>query len=440
VQHTATSAGSGLARDLGRWDLVALVVNSVIGAGIFGLPSRVYATAGAYSLVAYLAAGLAIGLIVTCFAEVSSRFRDTGGPYLYARVAFGSFAGFEIGWLMWLARIAALAALGNLGVGYVTYFLPALGDETWRAVLLAVAIVALTLVNVMGVRVTATVTNLFTVAKLVPLVLIVAAGLFLVRPDAFAFDNVPDYRAFSQASLLLVFAFTGFEGAVIPAGEMRDPNRHLPFALITSIGLVAALYVLVQAVSIGTVPDLAAAERPLAEVGLRALGPIGASLVAAGAIVSITGTMNALMFATPRLLFAMAERRQLPRLFAVTHERWQSPVAAVVLTAAVTLVFSLSSTFLSALTISAIIRLFAYATTAAALPVLRRKPEAPPAAFRAPAGTLVSVAAVLLSAWLLSNSTVREARLALGAAAVGAIVYLVGQRAKGRGQKKREHA
>ena len=432
--HTATPAGS-LARDLGRWDLVALVVNSVIGAGIFGLPSRVYAIAGSYSLVAYLSAGLAIALIVTCFAEVSSRFRETGGPYLYARVAFGSFAGFQIGWLMWLARIAALAALGNLGVGYVVYFVPAFGDETWRAVLLTMAVVVLMIVNVTGVRVSATVTNLFTVAKLVPLVAIVTVGLFLVRPDAFAFDNVPDYRAFSQASLLLVFAFTGFEGAVIPAGEMRDPSRHLPFALVASIGLVALLYVFVQAVSIGTVPNLAGTERPLAEAGLRILGPFGASLVAAGAIVSITGTMNALMFATPRLLFAMAEGGQLPPRFAVTHRRWQSPVLAVVVTAAVTLVFSLSSTFLSALTISALIRLFAYATTAAALPVLRRKPDAPPAAFRAPAGTAVSVAAVLLSAWLLSNSTLREARLALVAAAVGAVVYLVSQKMNGRGQR-----
>jgi len=414
-----------LARDLRRWDLVALVVNSVIGAGIFGLPSRVYAIAGSYSLLAYLAAAVAIVLIITCFAEVSSRFKKTGGPYLYARVAFGPLVGFEVGWLMWLARIAALAALGNLGIGYLSYFVPAFGDDVFRGFAITATVLALTLVNLAGVRATAIVTNAFTIGKLIPLLLVAIVGLFFIQPARYDFSSPPGYRMFSQAALLLVFAYTGFEGAVIPAGESQNPGRHLPFALLLGIGFVACLYMLVQTVCIGLVPNLTAAERPLADASLVFLGPPGAAIVSAGALVSIAGTMNALMFATPRLLFAMAEHRQLPQAFLNTHTRFQTPMLAILVTAAVTLVFTLSSTFLSALTISAVIRLLAYATTCAALPVLRLRAGTPDAQFLAPGGFVVSGAAVGLSIWLLSNTALHEARLAAFAALAGLAVYLV---------------
>jgi amino acid transporter len=415
--------GTGLVRGLRKWDLIAVAVNGIIGAGIFGLPSAVYANIGAYSLLAFVACAIVVTLIILCFAEVGSRFSETGGPYLYAREAFGSVVGFEVGWLMWLARIAAIAALGNLGIGYLSYFVPAFGDEVFRGFAITAIVLLLTIVNLVGVRVTAAVTNAFTIGKLIPLLLVALVGLFFVQGERYDFSRPPDYRAFSQAALLLVFAYTGFEGAVIPAGEMRDPGRHAPFALLTGIGFVACLYMLVQTVCIGLVPNLATAERPLAEASFQFLGTAGASIVAVGALISVTGTMNALMFATPRLLFAMAEHRQLPAAFLATHPRFQTPTLAVVSTAAVTLVFTLSSTFLSALTISAVIRLLAYATTCAALPALRLKAGMPPATFVAPAGFVVSGAAVGLSLWLLSNTTMNEARLAAFAALAGIAVY-----------------
>jgi amino acid transporter len=210
---------------------------------------------------------------------------------------------------------------------------------------------------------------------------------------------------------------------------MRDPARHLPFALLTGMGLVTIVYVSIQAVCIGTLPDLARSERPLADAAVQLLGAPGASLITVGALVSIAGTLNALMFATPRLLFAMGEHRQLGIVFAGTHARFQTPTAAILLTAAATLGVTLFSTFLSALTISTIVRLIAYASTCAALPVLRRRSPVPQPPFAVPAGILVSVLAVALSVWLVSNSPWSEMRVAAAVMLLGLLLYAVSGRA-----------
>ena len=418
------AAAAGLVRGLRRWDLVALVINSIIGAGIFGLPARVFALAGTYSLLAYVVAAIAIVLVILCFAEVGSRFKATGGPYLYARVAFGPLIGFQVGWLLWLGRIAGSAALCNLFVAYLGYFAPAVGANPWRPVAIVATISVLASANITGVRVTTAVTNVLTLGKLIPLFLFIVAGLFFVDPQRYSLAPSPDYGSFSQAALLLIFAYTGFEGAAIPTGEMRDPARHLPFALLAGPAVVVLVYLSVQAVCIGTLPDLAHSERPLSDASLGFLGAPGASLIAAAALVSIGGALNAAIFATPRLLFAMGENRQLPRLFSTTHVRFRTPIAAIALTSMVTLTLSLFTTFISALTIGVIARLAVYTTTCAALPVMRRDSGVPPAAFSAPAGPLVSAVAVVLSVWLLSSSPWSEMRLAGMAVVMGFVLYL----------------
>ena len=223
--------------------------------------------------------------------------------------------------------------------------------------------------------------------------------------------------------MLLVFTFMGFEAASIPTGEMRNPSKHLPFALLTGMALVAALYIVVQTVAIGTLPNLASSQRPLAEASLRFLGAPGAWLISVGALVSITGTQNASLFATPRLLFAMSENRQLPAMLGSTHTRFRTPAAAIGLTALVSFSLAVMSTFISALTISAVVRLIAYAATCVALPVLRRTDRPAPAAFAAPAGPFLAVAAVALSVWLLSNSTDNEMRMSAAAVVLGFVTY-----------------
>jgi basic amino acid/polyamine antiporter, APA family len=408
---------------------VALVLNSVVGAGIFGLPSRVYALAGSYSPWAYVACAVPVILIILCFAEVSSRFRETGGPYLYARATFGPLLGFEIGWLTWLARVAAFGALANLFADYLAFFLPgtATGFRRAAAVLGLVAVLAAT--NIRGVRLASTIGNIVTSAKLLPLILFVVVGLSF--PVAAADSAVPaaGYSGFSSAVLLLVFAFSGFENAVIPAGEVRDPQRHLPFALLAGATVAMILYIAIQVVCMRVLPDLASSQRPLADAGARLLGQTGAAIMSAGALISVVGTMNAIMLVTPRLLFAMAEHGQLPGVVARTHADFRTPHVAILLTVVAMLALTFSRTFASAALLSTIIRLATYGVTCAALPVLRRR-AAGAAAFVVPGGSAIAAGALVLIAWLFSSSSWLEMSIALLAAAAGGAIGIVA-RARG---------
>jgi len=414
-----------LVRGLRRWDVIAVALNGIIGAGIFGLPAAVYGKIGAYSLVAFVACALVVTLIVLCFAEVGSRFGESGGPYLYAREAFGPLVGFEVGWLMWLARLTAFAANCNLLVGYLSYFWPAADSGLPRMAVITAVIAGLTAVNIIGIRDVAFVTNLFTVAKLLPLLLFIGAGLFFLNPDGYSFAESPTYTKFSASVLLLIYAFTGFEMAAIPAGEVNDPQRDVPVAILAAIGTVAVLYILIQIVCIGTLPELAASQRPLADASRRFLGAAGAAMISGGALVSIIPNLNVVMLAASRLPFAMSGRNELPPFLSRTHPRFHTPHFSIALTAVVMLVLTLSGTFIYAASISAIARLLAYAGTCAALPVLRRKQGVSPPVFKLKAGVAVASVCLILIAWLLSNSTLFEARDAAIAAGVGLVVYAV---------------
>ena len=415
---------SGLVRGIGRWDFLALAINSSIGAGIFGLPSQVYALTGAYSLLAFLVCAILIILIVLCSAEVASHFQDTGGPYLYTREAFGSAIGFQVGWLLWLTRMAAFAAICNLMISYLAYFWPAASAGWWRALIITGVVISLAIINIVGVRRAALVSNIFTVGKLIPLLLFVAAGLFFVNPLHFSFATLPSYGSFSDAVLLLVFMFMGFETTLIPSGEVDEPQQTIPYALLIAIVGVTVLCLVIQVVCIGTLPELAHSERPLTEAAGNFLGAAGATTIAVGALISMMGILHLVVLATPRLLFAMAEQGQLPRILSTTHRRFHTPHVAILLTAAIMLGLSLSGTFIYAVTISVIIRLIVYASICAALPILRRRSRERSTAFRVPAGTAVSILSLVLCAWLLSNSGWREARDTAIAAAVGSILYV----------------
>lgn len=422
VATPALAATPALLRNIRRWDLVALVLNSVIGAGIFGLPARAFALAGVYSLLAYGVCAALVFLIVLCFAEVSSRFKDTGGLYLYARSTFGPLAGFEIGWLAWIARLTAFAALCNLFTDYLSYFLPPAAAGLGRSATIITITAVLTAANVGGVRLGTLFGNIFTVGKLLPLTLLIVVGFFFVDPLRYTPQFQPGYAAFSSSVLLLVFAFTGFEIAVIPAGESRNPKRDIPFALLFGTVVVALLYTAIQSVCIGVVPDLAKSQRPLADAGAQIFGPYGAAFVSLGALISIMGTLNAIMLATPRLLFAMAEQQQLPNVIAATHSRFKTPHVAILITAGAMAVLSLSGTFASAATLSTIIRIATYAVTCAALPVLRRR-RTDAASFEVFGGDVITGVALILIVWLFSSSSWPEARQALIAAAVGMLMY-----------------
>ena len=413
-----------LVRGLGRWDLTAIAINTIIGTGIFLLPAKVFGLIGSFSLAAFVACAAIVGLVVLCFAEVSSRFRATGGMYLYAKLAFGPIAGFEAGWLYWIVRVATFAANCNAFLIYLGYFFPSAREGAARVMLITLIVGGITAVNVAGVRESTVVSNLFTVGKLVPLLVFALVGLFFIDPSNFSFAAAPTSGNFTEAVLVLIYAFVGFEAAAIPAGETKDPEKSVPFALLTALGVCAVLFLIIQVVAIGTLPGLAESKTPLADAAAAFLGGWGAAFIAVGALISILGNLNGGFLAASRLPFAMAEQRELPVVLAATHRRFQTPHIAIVLTGAVTLVLTIYSSFLSAVTIATVTRLLVYAATCLSLPVFRRRADVPPAKFTAPAGIACSILALVLIGWLLAEVNYTKEGLAIIAAmAVGAIIY-----------------
>src|SRR5260370_5637641 len=251
-----------LLRSLRRWDLVAVVLNGVIGAGIFGLPSKVFALSGTYSLLAFGVCAICVSIIVLNFCEVASRFSGSGGPYLYARESYGATTGFTVGWLVWIARISPFAANCNLLPEHLDRFFPGAKHGLARALIITTVVVLLAWLNATGVRPAAHASNVLAIGKLLPLAIFIVAGLFFLDPSRFTFATFPSYPNFSKSVLLLVYAFTGFEMAVIPAGEARDPRQHLPAALMTGMATVVVFYVMIQRGPIGTLPTLPKSHQP----------------------------------------------------------------------------------------------------------------------------------------------------------------------------------
>lgn len=398
-----------LVRGIGRWDLVGILINGVVGAGIFALPAKLFGLLGNYSLLDWVACTALVGLIALCFAEVSSRFDKTGGPYLYALRAFGPRAGFLVGWIGWISRLLAYASVCNLTVNYAAAFYPPLAYGAWRFLAGSVITVAMTVIVVGGVRLSALTNNGFTVIKLTVLFGLAAVGLFHIVPARLALGHPPAAANFQSAIMLTLFAFLGFEAATVNGGEMRDPRRDAPFALVAGLIAVSVLYVLIQAVCIGTLPDLATSSRPLADSAIQVLGPIGGGIATLGAIVTMLGTLMVLLIAGPRIPFAMAEHGQLPGILAAIHPRFRTPHIAILVNGGLAWILTANGSVIGALSVSTLTRLVTYAVTCAALIALRHRNGGFAAArFRVPGGIAVAIVAVAASLWLMAASTRME--------------------------------
>src|SRR5579862_8255304 len=398
------TSSEGLVRAIGRWSMAALIVNCIIGSGVFGLPSVIAGYLGRDSIAAVILAALAMAVIMACFCEVSSRFAETGGPYLYARAAFGRFTGIQVAWLVWFVRLTACAANANLFVVYLGEFWPDATRPALKLAILTLLLGILAAINFRGVKAGTRVSTSFTVAKLASLALVCTAGvIYLIathrmipHPDA------PGGKDWARAIVLLIFAYGGFEAAFISAGEAKDPRRDLPFGLFAALITCAVIYGLIQWVVVGVLPDSAHSQRPLADVARIVLGPSGAWLTALGALFSIYGYLSGNILATPRITFALAERGDFPSAFALVHPRFRTPYFSIFVFALLVWLLALFGSFAGNATLSAGSRLFYYGVVCAALPVLRRKQKAA-AVVTIPAGALVAILGVLICAALLTR-------------------------------------
>ena len=413
----------GLIRAMGRWTLTALVINSIIGSGIFGLPSVVAGYLGRQSPLAYLVAAGGIGIVMACFAEVASQFGAAGGPYLYVREAFGRFIGIEIAWLLWLVRLTAAAAAANLFTNYLAEFWPAVQMPVTRLAVLAILIGFLAAVNVRGIKSAAAVNNVFTVAKLAPLILFaIAGGIFVLRAHPTMTGGLQSgaslpVRDWLEAVLVLMFAYGGFEGAVIPMAEAKDPRRDAPFALFAALVTVTALFCAIQFVVVAVLPRAAVTDRPLAAAAEQFAGTTGAALISAGALISVYGYLTAQLLHTPRLTFAMGGRGDFPRFFARVNPKYRTPHISILVFAGIVWCLAAGGSFRWNVILSSVGRLFIYGFTCAALPVLRHKfPDA--RAFRLPAGNLFAVLGVLFMALLASRMNRNEGLVILATMAI----------------------
>ena len=384
----------GLVRAIGRWSLAALAINSVIGSGVFGLPAIVAGLLGPYSTIAVLIAAVLIAIIMGCFAEVSSRFSEAGGPYLYARVAFGRLIGIVVGWFFYLALSAAAAANANLFVIYLAEFWPAARDPWPRLLILTAVIGLLTLINVIGVRQGTMANNVFTIAKILPLLLVIVAGAvtILLRPGAASVSALHiSGSSWLKATVLLAFLFGGFESALTPMSEAKNPRRDAAFALFATLIVCGAIYALIQWVVVELLGSSATTDRPLAEVARLSMGNHGAAVVAVGAMLSVYGYLGAKLLGMPRATFALAEQQDLPRIFCAVSRRFHTPWFSILFYAVVIWILAMIGSFAWNVTLSVIARLFYYAVVCAAVIALRQQPHADAAKFRLPAGPVFAV-------------------------------------------------
>ncbi|WP_223621791.1 MULTISPECIES: APC family permease [Lysobacter] len=403
--------------------MVGLSINDVIGSGIYLLPATAAALLGPASLWAVLLAGFAVALLVLCYAQAASYFDQPGGGYLYAREAFGPFAGFEVGWMLLVTRISTAASLSNGLAEAVGLFWPAAKGGVARVAVVAGSLGLLVLINVIGVRTAARAGVALAIGKLLPLLLFVAIGAFYFDASLLSSDTPMPMDHLGEAALLLLFAYAGFENLPAAAGEYRNPRRDVPFALLTMIVLVTIIYFTVQLVALGTLPGIAQSSSPLAEAAAHFSGTGLALVLTVGAAISILGTNSNTVMMGPRYLLALSKDGYGPRALSAIHPRFHTPARAVVLLGVVALALALTGSFQQLALLSVVARLCTYIGTAVSVLVLQKRHGKSEGALQLPGGPIIPIAAIVLSLGLLASASTANLIAAAIALAVGAVIY-----------------
>jgi len=432
---------------LGIFSICLLGVNAIVGSGIFLLPGNVAKETGVWSIGVILFDAFLVLLIALCFAEAGGLFKKNGGPYVYAKEAFGEFVGFEVGFMKWAIMLIAWAAMAVAFYTALSNEFPILNSTLWKNTISIAMIVLLTIMNLLGVRVSKILNNVITLAKLLPLIFFVLAGIFYIKGSNFSFPIIFSFRTpaiveggfevhevitslsltgFGAGALLAFYAFTGFESIAVAAEDMERPERNVPLAIILVIACVSTFYLLILVVSIGILgQDLIrnpAIKAPIATAAGVFLGPVAKAIVSAGTLVSIGGINLASSFLVPRSSVALADDGFLPGFMKMRNKK-EVPYISIIVSGLFTALICLTGSFTALLAISVISRFAQYIPTCLSIMVFRRRGMK--STFRIPLGWTVPILAVLVSLYLLANSDWKKILFGLGGLGVGAVLYII---------------
>jgi amino acid transporter len=407
-----TPSNAQLERVMGVRALTASSVNMTVGSGIFLLPAAVYALIGGAAPVAYVICAFAMALVVLCFAEAGSRVHSTGGGYAYARAAFGPLVGTMTGALLYVgAGVLAGAAVMNAFVGTVAVIFPAFGSIVPRVSLMILTYGILATVNIRGARPGVHTMEIFSLGKLLPLFALAGIGIFFMHPANLAIPAMPPVGEMTRACVVLIFAFLGFENSLNPSGEVKDPHRTVPRAVLLALTLVTVLYLTIQMVAVGVLGPQLAKETaaPLAAVAGVVFGRVGSTIILLGTLVSTLGYLTGDALTSPRALYAFSEQGVLPQWLAGVHPAFRTPYRAIIIHAMLLLTLAATGSFQSLIVVANVAVLLMYAIVAAGVLMLRRKGvRGEGAPFVVPGGPVVPVLAVLVLVRLIASATAQE--------------------------------
>ena len=422
--------GAHLRRDIGFFGAAFLVLNAMIGAGIFALPGKVAVNAGLLSPWLFLAVGIVFLAVVLTFAELASYFRDSGGPVLYATYAFGPLAGFGTGWILFLSRMTAFAANANVMAIYLGSLFPWFGEGVGRTAVISIVTLGLTYANILGVKDGVRTMGFFTVLKILPLVLLVLLGLQHVTTGTLIPSASSVISDLGGTTLLLIYAYVGFETMAVTAGETSEPRRVLPRALMRTVIGTGLLYFLIVLVFIAVIPEDTYSDATLVDVGRALAGPVGAIAITLAAVFSIGGNLAGTMIAAPRLIFALAENRLLPAWFGNVHPKYATPDHSILVMGGLALVMALTGSFVELAVASSLSRMLSYILCIASLPIIRNRASDAmrDRAYRIRGGYLVPLLGLAICLWLTAQATAENWRTVGILLAIGFVLYALERR------------
>ncbi len=417
-----------LKRSIGQFGFALLAINGLIGAGIFALPAAAAEAGGFFSPWMFLICGLLMSTVVLSFAMLSSFFDGTGGPITYANEAFGPAIAFQTGWLMYLGRVSALAANSNALVLYLSFFWPSVA-EGWMHHLIVIAIITvLAISNILGVKKAMNLVSFVTFLKITPLLLLILFGFADLEFNKIF--SLEDYstKAVASSMLLLVYAFIGFEGAVIPAGEAKKPKHDIPRALIRTLLFTTILYVLIQSVSISILPSLATSNKPLSDVAEVIFGPVGLIIMTVTASISIFGNLGAIFVAAPRMTYALGTEQSLPEWFSKVSEEHHVPVNSILFLAGFAMILAVSGSFVWLAIISSLARMIGFGICMMSLAVISKKREVTESTFVLPFGMLIPFIALIICIGLAFQASWQSWLMTGGFIVFGSGLYYLGKK------------